>query len=177
MPDAIDTPDVAIPPPLPPWRHTPQWQPLPLRAASIAALAGAIGGTALIGGACAVGWIVLDLPLRWYGAAAMLVLGGLIGGAFGFRRQRRTYWRLDEAGLGMRRDLMWQLETRVPISRVQHLDLRRGPIERGAGLATLVVHTAGSRFSAVTLSGLDAGDAEHLRDTLARQLDQDDDAL
>jgi len=180
LPDAIDTPVLPAPPPLPPpppLQAEPRWQPLPLRAAGIAAIAGAIGGTALIGGACAVGWIVLDLPLRWYGAAGMLVLGGLIGAGFGFRRQRRTYWRLDEAGLGMRRDLMWQLETHVPISRVQHLDLRRGPIERGARLATLVVHTAGSRFSAVTLSGLDAADAEHLRDTLAHQLDRDDDAL
>ncbi|MGL4693700.1 MAG: PH domain-containing protein, partial [Stenotrophomonas maltophilia] len=29
----------------------------------------------------------------------------------------------------------------------------------------------------VTLSGLDSADAERLRDTLAHQLDQDDDAL
>jgi len=60
---------------------------------------------------------------------------------------------------------------------VQHLDLRRGPIERTARLSTLVVHTAGSRFSAVSLAGLDQADAEHLRDTLGRQLDHDDDAL
>jgi len=39
------------------------------------------------------------------------------------------------------------------------------------------VHTAGSRFSAVVVAGLDEHDAEHLRDTLARQLDQDADAL
>jgi len=95
----------------------------------------------------------------------------------GFRRQRRTRWRLDAHGLGLRRDLLWQQETRVPLSRVQHLDLRRGPIERNARLSTLVVHTAGSRFSAVTIGGLDSDDAERLRDTLAYQLDQDDDAL
>ena len=72
---------------------------------------------------------------------------------------------------------MWQLETRIPISRVQHLDLRRGPLERRAGLATLIVHTAGTRMSAVTVSGLDEVDAERLRDTLSHQLDQDADAL
>lgn len=182
MSDAIDIPAVPTPPPLPPLPPLPlpasaDWQPLPVRAASIAAAAGAITGTLLIGGVFAAGWILLELPLRWFGVPGMLLLGALIGAAFGFRRQRRTFWRLDEQGLGVRRDLMWQLETRVPISRVQHLDLRRGPIERGARLATLVVHTAGSRFSAVTLSGLDADDAEHLRDTLAHQLDQDDDAL
>ncbi|WP_312237835.1 PH domain-containing protein [Stenotrophomonas sp.] len=164
-------------PALPPLPASADWQPLPLRAASIAAAAGAISGALLIGGVLAAGWVVLDLPMRGLGAAAMLVLGALIGAAVGFRRQRRTFWRLDDQGLGVRRDLMWQLETRIPISRVQHLDLRRGPIERSARLATLVVHTAGSRFSAVTLGGLDADDAERLRDTLAHQLDRDDDAL
>ncbi len=180
MPDAIDTPAFPTPPPLPALPALPasaDWQPLPLRAASIAAAAGAISGALLIGGVLAAGWVVLDLPMRWLGAAAMLVLGALIGAGVGFRRQRRTFWRLDDQGLGVRRDLLWQLETRVPTSRVQHLDLRRGPIERSARLATLVVHTAGSRFSAVTLSGLDADDAERLRDTLAHQLDRDDDAL
>ena len=71
---------------------------------------------------------------------------------------------------------LWQRETRVPASRVQHLDLRHGPLERRWRLATLVVHTAGSRFSSVTVTGLDADDAERLRDRLARQLDNDDDA-
>ena len=117
------------------------WQPLPRRAARLAALEGAFGA-----------WI-------------------------GHRRLTRTRWRLDAQGLGLRRDLMWQLETRIPISRVQHLDLRRGPLERRAGLATLIVHTAGTRLSAVTVSGLDEADAERLRDTLAHQLDQDADAL
>lgn len=177
MSDAIDPPVLPCPPPLPPLPPMPDWQPLPLRAASIAAVAGAITGTLLIGGALGTAWVLLDLPLRWLGVAGMLVLGAVIGATIGFRRQRRTFWRLDAQGLGVRRDLMWEQDTRVPISRVQHLDLRRGPIERGAKLATLVVHTAGSRFSAVTLSGLDGQDAERLRDTLAHQLDRDDDAL
>jgi len=38
-----------------------------------------------------------------------------------------------------------------------------------------VIHTAGTRHSEVSLSGLDAGDAERLRDHLARQTDDDDD--
>lgn len=180
MPDAIDTaatPALPTPPPLPPLPATPDWQPLPLRAASIAAATGALTGAVLIGGVLGAGWVLLELPMRWVGVAGMVVLGAALGAVMGFRRQRHTLWRLDEQGLGVRRDLLWQWETRVPLSRVQHLDLRRGPVERGAGLATLVVHTAGSRFSAVTLSGLDATDAERLRDTLGHQLDQDDDAL
>jgi hypothetical protein len=59
---------------------------------------------------------------------------------------------------------------------VQHLDLKRGPLERRYGLATLVIHTAGTRDSAVNVEGLEDADAEHLRDRLARQMDHDDDA-
>ena len=61
-----------------------------------------------------------------------------------------------------------QRETRVPATRVQHLDLKRGPLQRGRSLATLVVHTAGTRHSAVTVPHLDADDAERLRDRLSR---------
>jgi len=148
---------------------------MPVRAARLAALEGAGGGLfvpgALLAGLSAwLGWPLLLAPL-W------LLLGAGVGAALAWRRVRRTRWRLDAQGLGLRRDLLWHLETRVPLSRVQHLDLRRGPLERRAGLATLIVHTAGTRMSAVVVSGLDDADAEYLRDTLAHQLDQDADAL
>ena len=78
--------------------------------------------------------------------------------------------------MAVRRGRLWQRETRVPTTRVQHLDLKRGPMQRGRNLATLIVHTAGTRNSAVTVPNLDADDAERLRDRLARQIDHDDDA-
>ena len=80
-------------------------------------------------------------------------------------------------GFALQRGRWWQTESHVPISRVQHLDLKRGPLERAFKLATLVIHTAGTRMAAVSVAGLRGEDAEHLRDRLARQLDHDDDAL
>ena len=153
------------------------WQLLPVRAARLAALGGLPAGALFPGLPFAAAWWLLDLPGGLPAAAAWLVVGALIGARISWRRVRRTWWRLDDSGLGLRRDLWWQRDTRVPTSRVQHLDVRRGPLQRRARLATLVVHTAGSRFSAVVLDGLDEDDAERLRDTLARQLDQDADAL
>ncbi len=153
------------------------WQLLPLRAARLAALGGLPAGAVFPGLPAAAAWWLLDLPGGIAAAVAWLLAGALLGARIGWRRMRRTWWRLDDTGLGLRRDLWWQRDTRVPTSRVQHLDVRRGPLQRRARLATLVVHTAGSRFSAVVLDGLDEADAEHLRDTLARQLDQDADAL
>ncbi len=153
------------------------WQPLPARAARLAALEGAVGGLFLPGAVLAGAYWLLGWPAPLQVGLLWLLAGAAVGAAFAHRRLRRTRWRLDAQGLGLRRDLLWQLETRVPVSRVQHLDLRRGPLERRARLATLVVHTAGTRLSAVVVSGLDEADAEYLRDTLAHQLDQDADAL
>lgn len=151
------------------------WQPLPPRAqwffmlghAALAALPLALAMLVLV---TALG---VRTPLA--SASAGLVLGIAAGAWHGRKVHRSTAWRLDADGFALRRGRMWQRETRIPASRVQHLDLRHGPLERRWRLATLVVHTAGSRFSTVSVSGLDAGDAERLRDRLARQLDDDDD--
>lgn len=61
-------------------------------------------------------------------------------------------------------------------ARVQHLDIERGPIERRYGLATLVVHTAGTRLSAVRQPGFDEDSANRLRDALVPHQREHDDA-
>ena len=158
--------------------HPPSgWQLLPPRARTLFMLTDAC---LLAIGMALASWLlatVLDVDASWRFAACGLVLGALLGVFTGTRRQRRTQWLLDGDGFALARGRWWRRETRVPASRVQHLDLKHGPLERRWRLATLAIHTAGSKMSAVTVSGLDADDAERLRDRLARQLDHDDDAL
>lgn len=142
------------------------------------AAAGALLGTlcALLI-ALAVARLSWHVALPWLWIAVSGVLVALLAGVIAYRRHRYTRWRLDEQGFALMQGRLWQSETHVPISRVQHLDVRRGPLERAARLSTLVVHTAGTRLSAVSVSGLDRRDAERLRDRLAHQLDRHDDAL
>lgn len=106
----------------------------------------------------------------------LIALAGLLAGAaIGVLRHRRIGWKLDDDGsLATRRGGVWRTDTLVPVSRVQHLDLERGPLERRLGLATLVVHTAGTRMAAVRLPLLALADAEALRTHLARQVETDD---
>ena len=161
--------------PQPAHATAPGWQPLPARARSLFRLTDALWLAVVLGFA----GFVLARALEFGVVAA---LGGIVAGiglglASGAYRHRRTQWVLDETGFAVARGRWWRRETRVPATRVQHLDLKHGPLERRWRLATLVVHTAGSKFGAVSLSGLDADDAEALRDRLARQLDIDDDAL
>ncbi|MBJ6985028.1 PH domain-containing protein [Luteimonas sp. MC1750] len=152
------------------------WQSLPPRARTLFLLTDAAGWGLLAVPAIILAGVLLERPLPAMPVAfAALVILPAWGVWMALRRFRYARWLIDGTGLGYRRGRMWQVETRVPRTRVQHVDLKRGPLERHFGLATLVVHTAGTRDRAVAVAGLDAEDASRLRDTLARQIDQDDD--
>jgi membrane protein YdbS with pleckstrin-like domain len=149
------------------------WRPLPARARAL--FAASRLWFALPTGVA--GFVLAGALER--SAVAGLLLASLsvaaIALAIGWRQFRHVAWRLDGDGLAIRRGRLYQRETRVPATRVQHLDLKRGPWQRRRGLATLIVHTAGTRHSAVTVPHLDEADAERLRDVLGRQIDHDDD--
>jgi len=153
--------------------HVP-WQPLPARARRLFVVNGLAFAIpfafvpAVLAG-------VIDLASPWRYAIAGALLGAAFGAWLGHKHWKHTHWRLDGDGFNLRRGRLWRSETRVPASRVQHLDLKRGPLQRRYGLATLVIHTAGTRHSAVSIGGLDADDAERLRDQLAHQVDDDGD--
>ena len=68
----------------------------------------------------------------------------------------------------MRYGILFHEERLVPVRRMQHVDLTRGPIERLFGLATLVVFTAGNEGSAFRVPGLSVAEAQALRDRILR---------
>lgn len=158
--------------------HAPEgWQPLAPGARRMFLIGGALGYGVL--------GVVLLIPLGVLlrGTSFALPLGLLLvvalpawGVWMALRRYASTRWRLDGDGYALRRGRLWQQETFVPRSRVQHLDLQRGPLERRFGLATLVIHTAGTRSNAVSTRGLASEQAEWLRDQLARWIETDDEA-
>ncbi|WP_328796964.1 PH domain-containing protein [Luteimonas deserti] len=174
---------VPAPPADAPQVETDVWQPLPVRARTLATLSTLFGTLVPLTIALGVGTLARTrTPLSlatdgvWLaiaGAALLLIPAWTVWLAR--RRWLRTRWRLDDDGFGIRRGHMWRSDTRVPGSRVQHLDIRRGPLERAFGLSTLIVHTAGTRNSAVSVSGLGHAEAERLRDALAARAARDDD--
>ncbi|PXA99931.1 hypothetical protein DMC47_00890 [Nostoc sp. 3335mG] len=82
--------------------------------------------------------------------------------------RRYAHWgfAVDERELHIAHGWLTRVHTIVPIGRVQHIDLTQGPIERGCGVATLVLHTAGTDHSRVTVPGLARADAEAVRDRI-----------
>jgi membrane protein YdbS with pleckstrin-like domain len=88
-----------------------------------------------------------------------------------------THWRLDDDGFRVRKGRWWQNEIFIPRSRVQHLDIHNGPMERSRGLATLVIHTAGTQSHALKQGGFSLENATMLRDALIPEARRDDSAL
>lgn len=186
LPDSVPPPRVAPTPSPPPRAPAPValdadtgWRPLPRAARTVRMLSGALLGAM----AAFPLWILTvfrsDFDWLWSLLALAALAPVLAGyGAWVAARQwAATRWRLDARGLQVRRGRMFQREVLVPRSRVQHMDLERGPIERRFGLATIVVHTAGTRLQALRQSGLADADAVTLRDALVPDADVDDDAV
>lgn len=152
------------------------WTPLPTAARWLFVVSGGLWPLficVVLGLTFSIRWIASNPSQEWLLLAAIAVPIGL-GAWFGLLRWRAVAWNLDDLGLRVRRGVCWQTEVLVPRTRVQHLDLERGPIERYFGLASLIVHTAGTRTHALRLSGLAEGDAAELRNALIPQREQDD---
>jgi membrane protein YdbS with pleckstrin-like domain len=124
--------------------------------------------------------LVADLgPLRdtpvpaWYPTGAALALALIATFVFPRRRYRRWGYREGEDELQIRRGMLVRVRTIVPFGRVQHIDVAQGPIQRPFGLATIILHTAGTAGAAVPLPGIRHGEAEAMRDRIRAKIRQD----
>jgi membrane protein YdbS with pleckstrin-like domain len=89
-------------------------------------------------------------------------------------------WEYARAGYRFRPDrievwsgLVFRRSVSVPISRVQYTDVKQGPVQRSHGIATLVVHTAGTVSSSIEFPGLPPALAAEVRDWLVAQTGSD----
>ncbi len=82
------------------------------------------------------------------------------------RAYRAWSWRIDGRVLETRSGIWFRHTRLLPLSRLQHIDLESGPLARRFGLASLILHTAGTQNASLTIPGLDAAYAEQLRNWL-----------
>ena len=85
----------------------------------------------------------------------------------------RLGYRLSERLMQVVRGWLFHTDTIVPFVRVQHIDVTRGPVEKLFGVATLVVHTAGTHNSIVTVPGLSPERAAEIRDVIREHVRTD----
>ena len=116
-------------------------------------------------------WLVPEAPrpLKYLAVPAWLAVAlGL--GALSYwwppLDYRHAAYRIGAEGIEIRRGVFWRTLISVPRSRVQHIDVAQGPLERRFGLGTLSIYTAGTQHSRVDLRGIDYATALALRDRL-----------
>lgn len=124
------------------------------------------------------GWILdnallADTPIYGIASIAPPLIGILVVALAPQRIYRRLRYGLTDRLLQVVRGWLFHIDTIVPYVRVQHLDVTRGPLDKLFGTATLVVHTAGTRNSIVTVPGLAPDRAAEIRDIIREHVRTD----
>ena len=138
-----------------------------------------VGGVATVNAlGLAIAWLFAGEVRAWVGLALLIVVAtGAILSAFSYWwpgvRYRYLSYSVEDNGLVIRRGVVWRSATSIPLSRVQHTDVSQGPIQRWYGLATLIVHTAGTENASISLAGLPHAMALSVRDHLVSSSESD----
>ena len=126
-------------------------------------LAAIIFDQAVVRGSSAYGALTVAMPLF-----ALIAIG-----AAPRRIYRHLHYRLTDRLLQSVHGWMFHTDTLVPFVRVQHIDVTRGPLDKMFGTASLVVHTAGTHNSIITVNGLAPDKANSIRDTIREHIRSD----
>jgi hypothetical protein len=155
---------------LPPVAAGPEFQPLDPRVVKLWRLQNAITFAVMLGlglvGVVFVGFMTGAWLWGWaaWGALAAALL--TLWAWYPPRAYRAWGYRLDGQVLETREGIWFRTLTLLPLSRLQHVDLHSGPLQRSLGLASLLLHTAGTHHATIIIPGLDAHEAARLRDQL-----------
>lgn len=143
------------------------------------------GGLIFFGifGAAVLGLIAIGFLVGKISVPKFLITGGVASAVFGTAlvlsalwptwEHRRAGYRILPDRIEQWSGVLWRRSVSVPISRVQYTDVKQGPLQRRYGIATLVVHTAGTIGSDVAFQGLPPALAGDVRDWLVAQTGSD----
>lgn len=125
-------------------------------------LAVSAGGIAL--------WTLSDAPKVVLIVIWLVVLGLFLSQLFWYPDHAYRNWsyRLTDQILELRFGVVWEKSVLIPLSRLQHVDLHRGPLEQHFGLSSLEVHTAGTQNASHKIPGLEPDIATRLRNELVK---------
>jgi membrane protein YdbS with pleckstrin-like domain len=111
-----------------------------------------------------------DLSTRWIvGVAAVILVAGTIETAIS-PGLRYRYWRYEIRSdeVDLQHGFLVRTRQLVPMSRIQHVDTRRGPLQQRFGLASVVFYTAAGAMEIPALSQEVAADVRNRIAELAK---------
>lgn len=104
----------------------------------------------------------------------MIWTGALLGFLYtwiSYAQDKLKCYALRELDLHYLSGLFFRKVVSQPITRIQHIELKRGPVERKAGLATLQVFSAGGEMHTFQIPGLPVARAQQLRQFILQHKD------
>lgn len=102
-------------------------------------------------------WLFLMLFSFWITRAAFKLKG----------------YALRDKDILYRKGIIFRSVTVIPFNRVQHCEIKEGPIERYFGLKTLEVYTAGGESSDLSIPGLRGETAQQLKTFIVKNTSDD----
>lgn len=117
----------------------------------------------------------IELPTIVYRAAplvlATLALLSFLIAVFGFRKKG---YALREKDIIYKTGLIWKSMTTIPFNRIQHCEVKEGPIERLFGLSSLHIYTAGGSSSDIDIPGLHPQGAQDIKQFVLKKINVED---
>lgn len=104
-------------------------------------------------------------------AYPVVLVFGAINFTYTVLADAQKSYSLREQDLTFRSGLIFKKAVIQPILRVQHIELKRGPLERKYGLATLQVFSAGGVMHTFEIPGLPVATAQQIRQFILNHKD------
>ena len=88
----------------------------------------------------------------------------------GFKKKQ---YALRQRDIIYTKGLIWSMRTTVPFNRIQHAELKQGPIERIYKINSLKLFTAGGQSSDLVIPGLPDKEALSMKDFVLKKTEED----
>lgn len=124
----------------------------------------------IAGGLIVIGWKI-TIPQVLYWRIGLVIFGISLLGFMWFTAHKafaNMGYALREHDLIFRKGWLFEQLHVVPLKKIQHCQVKRGPLERRYKLSSLRIFTAGGAGADVTLGGLPLDTADQLKDWLVR---------
>ena len=104
----------------------------------------------------------LSISLAYVG----LLIWNITLTVLGFKKKK---YAVRDRDVLYRKGLIWSVRTAIPFNRIQHAEIKQGPIERQFALSSLKIFTAGGQSSDLVIPGLPNETAQQLKDFILRK--------
>jgi membrane protein YdbS with pleckstrin-like domain len=110
---------------------------------------------------------IQQVNFPWF-VTPIIIAIAIYSAVFSYFSAKARGYAIDEFDVYFKQGIWWKKQTALNYSRIQHIDISHGPLERRFKLATIKFFTAGGMGSDLSISGLPSETAEYLRQQILK---------